>query len=116
MIDIMRNLHSAYVPSSELFGSRMETFFIGLCVALGDIEGRPFSAAKIAAYMGMPRTTVTRKLNRLQSWDLVRRQGRRYHMQENLLNSLIGMRAYQRMRRMLNKASEEMTVLDTLPG
>jgi hypothetical protein len=41
MIDIMRNLHGAYAPVSEPFGSRLETFFIGLCVALGELDERP---------------------------------------------------------------------------
>jgi hypothetical protein len=45
----MRRLHGTYAPASEPFGSRLETFFIGLCVALGQVERRPFSAAKIAA-------------------------------------------------------------------
>jgi hypothetical protein len=31
-------------------------------VALGDIDGKPFSVAKIAAYMRVPRTTVMRRL------------------------------------------------------
>src|SRR6516164_7350899 len=47
MLDIMRTLHSVYAPASERFGTRLETFFIGLCVALGDIEGKPLSIAKI---------------------------------------------------------------------
>ena len=68
MIDIMRGLHGAYAPASEPFGTRLETFFIGLCVALGELEERPFSVAKIAAYMRVPRTTVIRRLDRLQSW------------------------------------------------
>jgi hypothetical protein len=51
----------AYAPASEPFGTRLETFFIALCVALGDIDGKPFSVAKIAAYMRVPRTTVTRQ-------------------------------------------------------
>jgi len=114
MIDIMRNLHGTYVPATEPFGSRLETIFIGLCVALGEIEGRPFSVTKIAAYMTLPRTTVMRRLNRLQSWGLVKRQGGRYHMQKNMINSLIGMRAYQRTRRILNKAADELAVLDSL--
>jgi hypothetical protein len=54
MIDVMRTVHGAYAPLSEPFGTRLETFFIGLCVALGDIEGKPFSVAKIAAYMREP--------------------------------------------------------------
>jgi hypothetical protein len=66
MIDIMRTVHGAYAPVIEPFGTRLETFFIALCVALGDIDGKPFSVAKIAAYMRMPRTTVIRRLERLR--------------------------------------------------
>jgi hypothetical protein len=40
MIDMMRTVHGAYAPASEPFGARLETFFIALCVALGDIDGK----------------------------------------------------------------------------
>jgi hypothetical protein len=65
MIDMMRTVHGAYAPASEPFGTRLETFYIALCVALGDIDGKPFSIAKIAAYMRVPRTTVRRRLYQL---------------------------------------------------
>jgi hypothetical protein len=68
MIDIMRTVHGAYAPVSEPFGTRLETVFVGLCVAIGDMDGKPFSVAKIAAYMRVPRTTVIRRLDRLQGW------------------------------------------------
>jgi hypothetical protein len=67
MIDIMRTVHEAYVPANEPFGVSLEACFIGLCVAVGDLEGRPFSVTKIAAYVGVPRTTVVRKLAQLES-------------------------------------------------
>ena len=70
MIDMMRTVHGAYAPASEPFGTRLETFFIGLCVALGDMDGKPFSVAKIAAYMRVPRSTVIRRLDRLQTLGL----------------------------------------------
>ena len=92
----------------------METFFIALCVALGDIDGKPFSVAKIASYVRVPRTTVIRRLNRLQSSGLIDRQGRRYYIREKTLNSLIGMRSYEQARCILSKATQELTVLDTL--
>ena len=114
MINIMRIVHGAYAPVNEPFGTRLETFFIGLCVTLGDIEGKPFSVAKIAAYMRVPRTTVIRRLDQLQSWGLIARQGRHYYMREKTLNSLIGIRSYQQVRSILSKANEELTVLDTL--
>jgi hypothetical protein len=115
MIDIMRNLHGAYAPSDEPFGTRLETFFVGFCVALGDIEGKPFSASKIAAYLHMPRTTVNRRLKRLENWNMVYRHSRRYHVRDTMLNSLMGMRSYLQIRRMIAKADEQLTVLDTLP-
>jgi hypothetical protein len=49
-------------------------------------------AAKIAAYMRVPRTTVIRRLDRLQRWGLIDRRGRHYYMHEKKLNSLIGMK------------------------
>ncbi len=113
MIDLMRTVHGAYAPATEPFGTRLETFFIGLCVVLGDIDGRPFSVAKIAAYMRVPRTTVIRRLDRLQSWGLIVRQERHYYANEKTLNSLLGMRSYQQVRCILSKAAEELTVLDT---
>ena len=93
----------------------LETFFIGLCVALGHMDGKPFSVAKIAAYMRVPRSTVIRRLDRLLSWGLIYRQGRRYYMHDNAFNSFLGMRSYQASRRLLSKATEELTILDTLP-
>ena len=115
MIDMMRTVHGAYAPLSEPFGTRLETFFIALCVALGDIDGKPFSVAKIAAYMRVPRTTVIRRLDQLQRWRLITRQGHHYYIREKTLNSLIGMRSYEQVRRILSGATEELSVLDTLP-
>ena len=112
MIDIMRTVHDAYVPASEPFGVCLETCFIGLCVAVGDLDGRPFSVAKIAAYVGVPRTTVIRKLAQLESWGFIYREGRRYYLREEKVNSPIGMRKYKRVRDILNRATAELAILD----
>ena len=42
MIDLMRNLHGSYAPATEPFGNRLETFFIGLCVAVGQFAREVF--------------------------------------------------------------------------
>jgi hypothetical protein len=36
-------------------------------------------------------------------------------MHEKTLNSLIGTRSYQQVKRVLSKATQEVTILDTLP-
>jgi hypothetical protein len=115
MIDVMRSVHTAYAPPKESFGNRLETAFVGLCVVLGEIEGKPFSIAKLATYMRMPRTKVMTRLRRLESWGLVTKQGHRYYVEEKALNSLIGMRSYHQMRRILRTATDELAALDTLP-
>ena len=115
MIDLMRSVHTAYAPATESFGDRLETAFVGLCVVLGEIEGKPFSVAKIAAYMRMPRSKVVRRLSRLQNWGLVSKQGHRYYVEEKALNSLVGMRSYQQVRRILRTATDDLAILDTLP-
>jgi hypothetical protein len=115
MIDLMRTVHGTYAPENEPFGIRLETFFIGLCVAMGDLEGKPFSAAKIATYMQVPRTTVIRRLDQLNSWGLIERRGRRYYAHRQTLNSLIGMRSYAQVRGLLKEATEQLSILDASP-
>ena len=115
MVDIMRTVHDAYAPVSEPFGTRIETFFIAGCVAIGHLEGKPFSVAKIAAYMRVPRSTVIRRLAQLQSWGLIDRQGRHYYLHETTLNSANGMRTYQQVRCILSRATKELSILDTSP-
>ena len=115
MIDLMRGVHTAYAPASEPFGTRLETFFIGLCVALGHMDGKPFSVAKIAAHSAQATQHCHTRLDRLQSWGLIYRQGRRYCLHDKALNSFSGVRSYQTSRRLLSKATEELTILDTLP-
>jgi len=41
--------------------------------------------------------------------------GRHYYVHEKTLNSLVGMRSYNQIRRILRKAAEELAVLDRLP-
>jgi hypothetical protein len=115
VIDILRTIHSGYAPKSEPFGSRLEGLLICLCIAIGDLDGRPFSCSKIAHYMQMPRTTVLRKLERLRKLGAIQRRGHHYYIRRETLNSPLGLRSYQTNRRLLSKAMSELSVLDTLP-
>jgi hypothetical protein len=48
-----------------------------------------------------------RRLDQLQSWGLIYRQGRHYYMDEKALNSLLGMRSYRQIRRLLASATHK---------
>jgi len=79
----------------------------------------PFSAFEPANDEGDPRR-LGRVRGRMHRFSARRRrppagQARRYYMHEKTLNSLIGTRSYQRVQRILSRATQELTVLDTLP-
>ena len=65
--------------------------------------------------MYVPRTTVIRKLAQLKRWGLIDREGKRYYLREKVFNSLIGMGNYQQVRRILNRATAELAILDIMP-
>jgi DNA-binding IclR family transcriptional regulator len=62
--------------------------------------------------MGVPRTTVIRKLAQLKRWGFIDREGRRYYLREKTFNSPTGMRSYQQVRSILNRATAELAILD----
>lgn len=69
-IDLLRG-GSQNILGEPDFGSALETQVITMAVSLGQLEGRPMSASKIAGYVGIPRTTVLRKLQALVAAGLV---------------------------------------------
>ncbi|WP_167810498.1 helix-turn-helix domain-containing protein [Ralstonia pseudosolanacearum] len=58
------------------FASRAGDVLLLVGVAIGDAEGKPMTAYKLAQYIGMPRPTVIRRLARMARDGLVRRDGR----------------------------------------
>jgi hypothetical protein len=113
LIDLMRIVHKHYAPPDEPFGSRVETLAVGCCVALGTLENKPFSVAKIATYMQIPRNTVTRRLERLvQHWGIIERRGRHYYLRPEVANRPRALASYREVRRAIQRAVAELSILD----
>jgi len=72
LIDLTRALGTGLLRTDR-FGTRAEDLLIlcGLCV--GQAEGRPMAAYKLAQYIGQARPSVIRRLDRLEAAGLVRR-------------------------------------------
>src|SRR3569833_117560 len=51
---------------------------IGSAIMVGHAENKPMSATKIAQYIGLPRSTVIRKLNEFQGAGVISRHGNVY--------------------------------------
>ncbi|EHP42310.1 hypothetical protein OR16_15314 [Cupriavidus basilensis OR16] len=58
------------------FASHAGDVLLVCAVAVGDLEGKPMTAWKLAAYVGMPRPTIVRRLARMARAGLVARDGR----------------------------------------
>jgi hypothetical protein len=63
----------------------IETIYICACILMGDIEGKPFTATKLADYMDVPRATVRCRVAHLERWGLVYRVGYKYFASDRLL-------------------------------
>ena len=62
----------------------------------------------------MPIANIINQATATAAQGLIDRQDRRYYVHEKALNSLIGMRSYEQVRCILKKATQELTVLDTV--
>lgn len=71
-LDLLRGA-SANILGEPEFGSAMETQVITMAVALGQLEHRAMSTSKLAEYVGIPRATVTRKLQMLEARGVLER-------------------------------------------
>lgn len=99
---------SEYLPQ-EKFADRMESLYVGMCVALGHMERRPFSVSKLAAYLEAPRTTVLRQLDHLVERGVIARRGHHYFMNEERANQPSAMKAHDRLMRLVRQTAAQLS-------
>jgi hypothetical protein len=64
-----------YEASAARGSEAVGLVIVGITVLLGDLEGKPMNASKIAAYLNLPRSTVRDKLARLLTLKVIVRSG-----------------------------------------
>jgi predicted transcriptional regulator len=62
------------------YGITRQTVLPFAAIVIGQAESRPMNAQKIAHYVGVPRTTVIRTLDRLVEVGAIVRRGTRYYV------------------------------------
>jgi predicted transcriptional regulator len=83
-------LASAYIALTRVmvdsvFGKKPadhSLLLIGSAIMVGHAENRPMNATKISHYVGLPRSTVVRKLNEFARTGVVARHGNVYLLSE----------------------------------
>jgi hypothetical protein len=77
---LTRTLHELTFPNLGSFGSNVELMLVMMGVFIGDAEGRPTTATKIANHCGMSRQAVYRRLEQLTDMKKVIREGKNYYI------------------------------------
>ncbi|MDT9046471.1 helix-turn-helix domain-containing protein [Escherichia coli] len=112
-IDMVRLAYSAYF-SDDNFSSHADLVLLCMAVGIGQLEGRPMSASKIAQYIGMPRVTVLRKLADLRARGLIERPTRRAYTLGSLeVPGPKHSRIIAALQRRVHEASTELSKLDS---
>ena len=73
------------VMADSVFGNKSadhSLLLIGAAIMVGHAENRPLNATKIAHYVGLPRSTVIRKLNEFLRVGVIARHGNVYLLSE----------------------------------
>src|SRR5262245_38763089 len=112
-VDVAREAHFEYMPKLA-FCRRLDLLVVGVCVAIGHLDGKPFSATKLAAYLDCPRTSVIRRLDALAKMQIIVRRGTRYFLNEPRVNSDRAIKSHDKVRRIVLKAAGQLSETDTL--
>lgn len=86
LLDILRDFGASQLKT-ERFGTHSDDLLLHAALFIGQAEGRPMTAAKLATYAGLARPSVVRRLNEWSAAGLVERQGAGYVLPLAIVNS-----------------------------
>jgi Fic family protein len=114
-IDLLRNFDEVYRSHSGVVaknvGASLEDYVIATIVLIGEAEGRLFTAHKLATYLNLPRSTVQRKLDHLESDAAVERvDGGMYRLSPQCANET---RHVDRAVKLITAASAALSKMGT---
>lgn len=85
-IDLMVSLCKAYFED-EKPADRTNDVLICAALVVGQAEGHPLNASKVADWVAMARPTVIRRLASLEKRGIVERKGRAFKVRQEVVNS-----------------------------
>lgn len=105
MLDVLRAFGAAYLGRKR-FGTHADELVLLAAVFVGQAEGRPMNASKLAAYAGIPRPTVIRKLKALARRGVLERlDDGLYALPARVVNSAAVLRAADASRKRIRRAA-----------
>ncbi|BAO20633.1 hypothetical protein [Pseudomonas phage PPpW-3] len=107
MLDIMRVYCSTYFPERH-FGTCANDLLLCAAVLVGQAEGRPLNASKLADFVGIPRPSVIRKMAAFESIGLVKRCGGTFTLDGEVVNGRDAMEAIRFSTHTIVSAAEKL--------
>ncbi|KVX10607.1 hypothetical protein WL01_22490 [Burkholderia ubonensis] len=105
LLDVLRAFGAAYLGHKR-FGARADELVLLAAVFVGQAEGKPMNASKLATYAGIPRPTVIRKLQALARRGVLERiDGGLYALPARVVNSAAVLRAADASRKRIRRAA-----------
>jgi DNA-binding transcriptional ArsR family regulator len=96
-------------------GPHMITILLGMAVFIGQHEGRPFTAHKLAQYVGIPRQTVARRLERMAEAGIVERRGTHYYVRDDYLDGPEAAGLVRELVQIINSACNQLPIMSNDP-
>lgn len=107
VIGLFRELVSSMPEWYQSAGA--ESYLVSSAVLIGQLEKRPMTASDIANYVGLPRTTVLRKLNLMMIAGVIARKDNTYCLAKRVLNRNAQVPG---MKRLILEAAAELSKMD----
>jgi DNA-binding transcriptional ArsR family regulator len=96
-------------------GPHMMTILLGAVLFIGQHQGRPFTAAKLAQYVRIPRQTVTRRLDRMVEAGIVERRGTLYYVRDDYLDGPEAAGLVRELVQIINSACNQLPKMSNNP-
>lgn len=112
LMDVMR----AIMGAQSHDGYSLDSVLVLTAVGLGELEGKPFKASKLAQYLGMPRATVQRRLAEIMADGLIiQTPGGHYISNPERINAPELQQVTDAVTRMILDAARDLASLEPPP-
>lgn len=111
-IEIVVALCKAYFDEKRP-SDRANDMLICAALIVGQVEGHPLNASKVAGWVGMARPTVIRRLESLERRGIVERIGKRFKVRQEVANNERVLSVGIEARGLIVDAAAKLSKLDT---
>lgn len=112
VIDVLR-IMTAAVFDGRRSAEVTTDILLGCAVLVGQAEGHPLNASKVAEFAGVSRPTAVRRLMAMVEIGVLERKGRAYLVPDKVANNPRLLATAAELRTMIIKAGVKLSTLDT---